>query len=184
MQLKAKVFWVTLLAVSMLFLAVSFAQESFPFMGEVNSENINIRSDSTVSSQIICRVNKGEQVEVVAELYEWYKVRLPKSAPSFIKNTLAVIINNAPNNTAATDTQLNPATNPPPVFNKEAKVLKDRVNIRLSPSESSAVLGIVNQGQVVTVLEERKGWLKIEPMGNSFGWINKKFISKVVVTQE
>ena len=62
------------------------------FHGEINTNNINIRSDSTVISKVICVSSKGEPVEVVKESYEWYKIRLPKTAPSFIKKNLVSLI--------------------------------------------------------------------------------------------
>lgn len=125
------------------------------FPGEINADNIHIRSDSTVSSTIICIANNGELVEVVKELYGWYRVRLPKTAPSFIKKNLVAIIDG-----------------------KTAKVIKDNVNIRLKANESSPILGKADKNEVINILEEKGGWYKIEPPNNSFGWVNKKFVNK------
>ena len=134
-----------------------YAQESLLFQGEVNADNINLRSDSTVSSQVICNINKGDCIEVMRELYDWYKIRLPKNAPSFIKKNLVM-----------------------PIDDKTAKVLKDRVSIRLHPNESSPILGRVEEGEVINILEDKGTWYRIEPVNNSFGWIHKKFVSKVI----
>lgn len=133
------------------------AQESFLFQGEITGNNINVRSDSTVSSEIICTVDKGDLVGVVSELYEWQKIRLPKNAPSFVKKSLVMLIGD-----------------------KTAKALKDNVNIRLHPNESSPILGRVNKDEAIIVLGERGGWYRIEPVNNSYGWIHKKFVNKVV----
>jgi len=129
--------------------------KSFLFQGEINANNINIRSDSTVSSTIICIANNGEPVEVMRESYGWYRVRLPKTAPSFIKKNLVTIIDE-----------------------KTAKVIKDNVNIRLKAGESSPILGKADKNEVINILEERGEWYKIEPLNNSFGWVNKKFVNK------
>jgi len=131
---------------------ICFAQN---FKGEINANNINIRSDSTVSSKIICIANKGEPVEVIRESYEWYKIRLPKTAPSFIKKSLVGLIDE-----------------------KTAKVIKDNVNIRLSPSKSSPILGKADKNEVINILEERGEWYKIEPLNSSFGWVHKKFVNR------
>jgi len=125
------------------------------FQGRINAHNINVRSDSTVNSKIICAVNKGEPVEVVRESYEWYKIILPKAAPSFIKKDLVALIDE-----------------------KTAKVLKDNVNIRLQPNESSAILGKAGKNEVINIAEDNGEWYKIEPLNNSFGWVNKKFVDK------
>jgi uncharacterized protein YgiM (DUF1202 family) len=137
-----------------------YAETSFPFRGEVNSNNINIRSNSTVNSEVVCNLNKGSPVEVVLELYGWYKIRLPKNAPSYIKKNLVGLIND-----------------------KTARALKDRVNIRLHPNELSPILGRVNKNEIISILEDKGEWYKIEPVNNSFGWIHKKFVDKVEISK-
>jgi len=135
--------------------SICLAQQSQSFRGEVNANDINIRYDSTVNSEVICKINKGECVEIILELYNWYKIRLPKLAPSFIRKNLVTLIDD-----------------------KTAKVLKNNVNIRLHPNESSPILGKVDQNEIINILEDKGGWYKIEPVNNSFGWIHKKFVSK------
>jgi len=148
------------------FLDTSFAQNTTLFQGEVNADNINIRSDSTSSAQVICTVNRDERLEVTLELYDWYKIRLPKNSPSYVKKGLAECFNFAQDS----KTCLN------------AKILKDSVNVRLKPSESSPIIGKVNKDEVINVLEDTGGWLKIEPVANSSGWIHKKFVQRVSAT--
>jgi SH3-like domain-containing protein len=138
------------------FAHLCFMRECKSFQGEVNSNNINVRTDSTVSSELICKVNKGDILEIIMEQYDWYKIKLPKTAPLFIKRDLI----------AFTD-------------NKTAKVLKSNVNLRLKPDESSPILGKLNQEAVLQVLDDKKDWCKIEPVDNSFGWIHKSFVNKI-----
>lgn len=140
--------------------SISPAQEFQAFQGEINANNINIRFDSTTSSQAICNVNQGDYVEVILEFYDWYKIKLPKTAPAFIKKDLVATIDD-----------------------KIAKVLKDRVNIRLHPNLSSPIIGRVNKNEAVNILEDKGQWYKIEPV-NSFGWIHKKFVNKVISIKE
>lgn len=139
-----------------------YAQDTFPFKGEVNSNGINIRSDSTPNSQVICTLNKAEQVEVVREFFEWYKIALPGKAPSYIKKRFV----------ACADEVLDGPC-------KSGRVINDRVNVRLRPDESSAILGKVNKTDTLVILGEENGWYRIEPVVNSFGWIHKKFIRRL-----
>jgi SH3-like domain-containing protein len=140
--------------------ATASAQEFRKFNGEITSDNINVRVDTTVSSEVICLLKSGDRVEVAAELYEWYKIYLPKSAPSFVKKSLFACL------------PLEPGC-------RSAKATKDRVNVRLKPSEKSQILGKVNKDEIVNVLADTNGWLQIEPIRNSFGYVNKKFIKPV-----
>ena len=52
-----------------IFLAAAkiFAQTEFPFLGEINAGEANIRSDSTASAKEVCLLKKGQQIEVCAE---------------------------------------------------------------------------------------------------------------------
>ena len=60
-------------------------QEKYLFVGEVSQNGINVRTDSTTNSDIICKVNKNQRLHVLKKLYEWYKIRLPSHAELFIK---------------------------------------------------------------------------------------------------
>lgn len=134
------------------------------FTGRINAGDINIRVDATTGSSVACVLAKGQLVEVVSEAYDWYKIRLPKIAPSYIRKDLAECIN------------MDPVTNPEKC--SSAKIIKDRVNVRLGPSESTWVLGKVNKLTVVSILSSRGDWYKIVPVHESFGWVNKKFVDK------
>lgn len=154
-MLKAKTYIILIcLCASFSFL---FAQtsETFPFMGRVKAKDINVRIDSTVSAQVICQVRENDRLEVVSGLYDWYKVRLPRYAPAYVHKGMLELV----------DAQT-------------AKVAKDRVNIRLLPSESSPIIGKADQGEAVNILEFRRDWYKIQPVRQSFGWINRKFVEK------
>lgn len=137
-------------------LSSAFGFESFS--GRVNSDNINIRLDSTINSRAITSVNRQDPVEVISELYDWYKIRLPITAPSFIKKDF---VSKVSENTGV--------------------VLKTNVNVRLEPNESSAILGKLGKDEVINILQESGAWYKISPVNNSFGWIYKKFVDKTTV---
>ncbi|MCX5701540.1 MAG: SH3 domain-containing protein [Candidatus Omnitrophica bacterium] len=133
-----------------------FVRECESFQAEVNANNINVRVDSTANSEAICKVNKGDTLEVILELYDWYKITLPKTAPLFIRRDLISFIDN-----------------------KTAKVSKDNVNVRLRADESSPILGELNKDTTVNVLDDKNDWCKIEPADNTFGWIHKNFLNKI-----
>ena len=153
---------------------IAFAQDFQKFNGEITSDNINIRVDSTVGSDIICALKKHDKVEVTAELYDWYKVRLPKNAPSFVKKSFFKCMPSQPSHSLGAAI---------PVKNETACVsaiaLKDKINVRLKPSENSQILGKVKSDEIVNVLSDSGGWLKIEPIRDSFGFVNKKFVNKL-----
>ncbi|HTY45599.1 MAG TPA: SH3 domain-containing protein [Patescibacteria group bacterium] len=133
------------------------AQET-KFQYEVNTDGINIRCDSTVTSAVVCNLKRGETLDVVSEAYGWYKVRLPAHAPAFIHKSMV---------TLAAD-------------NQSATVVKDNVNIRLGPVASSAVLGKVHRDKTVVITADQGDWYGIQPPSTAYGWVNKKFVSKTI----
>ncbi|MCX5713628.1 MAG: SH3 domain-containing protein, partial [Candidatus Omnitrophica bacterium] len=139
----------------------SYSEDFVSFKGRINADEINIRSDSTVASEVVITLTKGDGVEVVGELYDWYKVRLPKLSPAYVFKDLTESLDE-----------------------KAAVVLKDNVNIRLGPSEKSAILGRMNKDEVLTVLETDGDWLKIKPPSDSFGWVNKMFVTRSLASEK
>lgn len=130
--------------------------EQILFQGKVNADNINIRADSTISSEAICKLNKNEHVDVLAKLYDWYKIKLPPDAPSFINKKFVNLTED-----------------------KTAEVSDDNVNIRLRPDTSAPILGRVNKNEAVDILEDKGDWYRIKPIPKSSGWIHKSFVDKI-----
>ncbi|MEW6074676.1 MAG: SH3 domain-containing protein [Candidatus Omnitrophota bacterium] len=133
------------------------AEDFVPFRGTVTSDGIHIRSDSTVTAPVICDVGKGDSLDVLAQLYEWYRVRLPRSAPSFIRKDLV---------TKETGSV--------------ATIIKERVNVRLEPNESSPIIGRAVKGEEINIVADAQGWYKIEPVAKSSGWIHRRFVQKAI----
>lgn len=141
------------------------------FSGQVNADKINVRVDATVGSAVACSLEKGALVEVVAEAYDWYKIRLPKEAAAYVKKDLVECINLEP--TSAT------ANIPAKCLN--AKVIKDRINVRQGPSETTWILGKADKLTVINILGQDGDWYKIQPIYQSYGWVNKKFVNKEIL---
>ena len=149
--------------------SAAFADTFGVFTGQINADGINVRADATVGAEVICTLAKGELVEVVWGAYDWYKIRLPKEAPAYIKKNLLECNNVNADFASQSGTCLS------------AKVIKDNVNIRLRPTESAGILGKVNKATVVNIIADEEGWYKIYPVYQSYGWVNKKFVNKEVV---
>lgn len=136
------------------FFSVSFAEQKFPFLAEVNTDGVYVRAGQHTNFETVCRLNRGAQLVVVARSYSWYKVKLPREAKSYISQEYAQMMNS--------DTAL---------------ILKDRVNIRADTGTQFTVLGQLNKGITVKVLEKLKGWYRIEPVEGTYGWIADQLLT-------
>ncbi len=153
-----------------IFLAAAkiFAQTEFPFLGEINAGEANIRSDSTASAKEVCLLKKGQQIEVCAEFFEWYKIRIPSCVPVYMSSRYAECIKYKEDLDNKNRTCLS------------AKVSGDRVNIRSLPDKSGAILGAADKNEIVDVQGELDGWIRISPSRDTFGWVHKKFVGRPV----
>ncbi|MDD5128991.1 MAG: SH3 domain-containing protein [Candidatus Omnitrophica bacterium] len=151
---------------SLIFPGLVFAEGFIAFTGQINANDVNVRVDATVSSRVACTLEKGKLVEVISEAYDWYKIRLPKEVPSYIKKEFVECIDRVPEKCS------------------NAKVIASKVNIRLGPGESFWILGQVDKSTIVNIIQDEGGWYKIEPVHQSYGWVNKKFVNKEIVILE
>ena len=157
-----------------LFFLFLFVQHAFAeqFLGKIKENGINVRSDASTNSQVICKLDNGNNVEVVLEKYGWYKIRLPDLASCFIKKSLV----------APLETEVIPALEKgsnPQVKIKTIKAQGDNLNVRLGAGEKFLIIGRVSQNEVLNVVDDQGAWYRINCLKNSFGWVHSKFIEKI-----
>ena len=139
----------------LLFLSVrvSAAGQEFPFLGEINSGIVNIRAGQDVNFERLGRLKKGDQVVVVGESYNWYKIKLSDQADCYVSDTL---------------------------FEPRAGAITvakaDKIRVRAGSGEKSAVIGQIGKGTFVRIRGHSIGWYLIEPMEGIYGWVAKEFV--------
>lgn len=134
--------------------SMTYAQEDFPFVGEVTSDNVNLRAGQNINFERLTQLNTGEEIVVVAKNYDWYKTRLPDSAICYVNVKFVQ-----------------------PSFDGYAKVIGNRVNVRAGTEEKSSIIGQLSQGTTIKLLGQVGEWFQIEPIDGLYGWISEKFIS-------
>jgi len=136
-----------------IFLCSGFCQEKFPFYAAVVIEGVNVRTDSTINSEIIIKLNKGDAVLVAKEFYDWYRIALPKSSPCYVFGKYITAMSE-----------------------KTGVINSDNVNVRLKPSTKSIILGKLKKGQSVNIISFTDNWYLIEPTLETYGWIHKSVV--------
>ena len=127
---------------------------SFPFLAETTTDKVNVRSGQSTSFEKVGRLQKGEQVVVVQKEFGWFRIKLPKSAVSYVSADYIQIIRG-----------------------DVAEVTGSRVNIRAGNGINFSVVGQMKKGDKVRVLSTAEGWSKIEPVDQSYGWVAEKFLT-------
>ncbi|MBU1112617.1 MAG: SH3 domain-containing protein [Candidatus Omnitrophica bacterium] len=126
-----------------------------PVTYEVAKDQINARVDSTVLSESMGLLSEGQEVKVLDEKFDWYKVILPETFSGYIsKNFVKETGNN------------------------QLVVTGDSVNLRFRPDLTSPVIGKVNQGDILDFIESSGDWIKVAGYPHITGWVHKTALSQ------
>ncbi|MFH0771576.1 MAG: SH3 domain-containing protein [Candidatus Omnitrophota bacterium] len=135
--------------------AVIKAANDNHFTGFITGDRVNVRAGNSVSSEVICQLTKGEEINVVDCKDKWRKIVLPLSAPVYINKT----------NVSKRDGAV-------------GVVGEDKANVRAAATSSSTVVGRLNKGDPIKIKKDYLDWCEIEASSNTFGWIYSEFVGR------
>jgi len=133
-----------------------------PGMAEVVATHVNVRGQARLKSEVVTRVNKGDQVMVIEEVVRnnsgpdepsaWAKILLPTGAHVW---AYADYID---------------ATN--------SSVRASKLNLRSGPGENYSVLGHLQRGDAVKQLNTKGKWVEIESPTNVFAFVAAQYLKQ------
>jgi uncharacterized protein YgiM (DUF1202 family) len=161
--MKMKNGWSSIAASLALTLGVAHAEET----AIVLQDNVNVRGQAAVSSEVITRLKKGEAVTVLetvpaakkpkaGEPSEWLKIAMPTNTPVWV---------NAEFLDANADV-----------------VSARRLNVRSGPGENFSVVGRMLKGDPIHVIRKLNGWAEIEAPTNSYAFVAADLVSRSAAT--
>ncbi|MBI4309353.1 MAG: SH3 domain-containing protein [Candidatus Omnitrophica bacterium] len=153
----------------LVFAGLCFADEHFPFLGEMKRGPVNVRAGANTNFESVDKLVQGAEVVVLGQSYEWYKIQLPSTAAAFIRADY--MEKRGPGIGALTG---------------------DKVNVRAKPNSESSTLGQLHKGDLVKLIEQtddgcsasanmsstncRGNWWKVEPPPSAAGWVHADFV--------
>lgn len=129
------------------------AGPSAPFVGKVTGSTVNVRAGANPNFEVIHRVTRGEPVIVLDQHGDWYAIELPPEGSCFM--AAQFVARNA---------------------GSSGRVTGANVNLRGGPGTKFNALGKLSAGQLVTILGEQDGWLRIVPPSTVRGWIATAYV--------
>ncbi len=134
---------------------------SEPRPAVVNGQNVNVRGQATIKSEVVSRLNEGDRVSVVEEIVhkkstpgdpdKRYKIVLPKNTDVWVHSSY---------------------------IDPDTKAVKaSRLNMRSGPGENYSVLGRLDKGAVVKPLETKGDWIKIEPAAKAYAYVAASLVN-------
>lgn len=184
---------------SMLFINISFAANT----GVVNVEVANLRQEADAESTILEHIQLNEEVEILEEQGDWYKVTYKKITGYVSKelvtvNTQENVTTNTTENNINNEVENN-TTNENTVNNNEAEnsqtennnnqeenslnielgeyKIAEATNLKLIPSINATDVLELKVDETVNVVEIINGWVCIKTE-NATGWIRQEKLKK------
>ncbi len=119
---------------------------------QINTDNLNVRSENNVNSNSITKVNSGQQYLILEEQEGWYKIKLNSSQEGWVSSQYST--------------------------KKQAiGVIKgNNVNVRSSNTTVSDSIANLNTGNEVRILDKNEDWYKVQIDEEKIGYIYHSLI--------
>ncbi|MBN2482588.1 MAG: SH3 domain-containing protein [Candidatus Omnitrophica bacterium] len=148
--------WGIVFVMSAFFTVPEVSAARTPTVGRVLEDNINVRTDSTVTAQEVGTLQRNDEVEIIGEKYGWFKIRLPQDFTCYVS-----------------------LEHVKRVGRDKVEVLVFALNLRLYASLESPIIGKVREGTILTLLGTKGEWAKVVAYPYAWGWVHKRFIDEI-----
>ncbi|MFK9091335.1 SH3 domain-containing protein [Bacillus salipaludis] len=136
-------------------------------IAKANTDQLRVRSGPGTSFQIVGFLTKGQEVTVLDQNENWYKITSSFGEGWVVRDYLEL----------KTDKQENKQTPAPSKNTTDTGMVNgDTLNVRREPSASSPIIGKLAKGTSVTIYSKQNNWLEIG-FSNLKGWANAEFIN-------
>ncbi len=134
---------------------------SFPYIAEITTDNVNIRSGPGTNYYSCGKLNKADRVKLVGSQFSWSRIVPPAGSFSWISMQY---VNVDPNNPASGI-----------VTGDSVRVYAGSDNVQ--PIHSTSVQLKLNKGDKVRLMGEKKeDYHKIVPPAGAYLWVSSKYI--------
>jgi len=133
-----------------------------PEPGAARQNNVNVRGQATLNSEVITHLKKGDAVTILQEVTvkkpkqdepaRWYRISLPPEVQVWVHASF--------------------------VDTNASTVKASKLNLRGGPGENYSIVGRLEKGASVKTVAAKDDWLKIETPTNAFGFVAAHLIEK------
>ena len=204
LNIKSIIFMAIIAIASMLFINISFAGNT----GKIIVETAKLREQANTDSKVLELASQGDEVEILSEENEWYKIKY-KNITGYLRKDLVQVDNkeaaNTTNNKNETTNEASENTNENTITNttennvtsentatekndeqNETEIVKnekykivENVKIKVIPLISSIELEEVQKDAEVEVVEILDNWVKVKTSSEKEGWIRKEKLTTI-----
>ncbi|WP_374718034.1 SH3 domain-containing protein [Neobacillus sp.] len=129
----------------------------------ISTDAVNVRSGPGLSYPLIKQAKRGETYPIVKEKGDWIEIELSFAKTGWVVNWL--VTKNDAKTAKITSTNRNIA----------AIAKTSQLRVRSGPGSNFQIIGFLNKGQEVSILDQNENWYKISsPFGER--WVSKEFL--------
>lgn len=125
------------------------ATKQLPYKGRINGSRVNVRGSNSLKADVLTQLKRGVDVTVIDEKDGWSKIIMPYGISTWVYASLI----------------------------KDNLVNRDKINVRSGPAVHYSVLAKLKRGDVVKIIDEADGWVKITPPAGVGGWMASQYIT-------
>ena len=130
------------------------------------TSNLRVRQAPSTSALTIGYLLGGQEVEITGESGEWYKINFNGKVGYSHKDYITKISNGSSNN-----------NNGSTVTEKDGTVdATDGLRVREGAGTNTKILGVLNHGSVVKIVDTNGSWYKIK-YGSGYGYVHKDYVT-------
>lgn len=148
---------------------------SFASTATIDVTAARLREEASTNSNVLTKIYKGEEVEILEKQGEWYKVKYEKNV-GYLKNNL--IKEGESNNTSEKTDNQNENVNKQEENELLKIIAKSNTNIRFQPSLMSNSILIIDIDKELTKISQIGNWIKVSN-GDITGWILENRVNTV-----
>lgn len=131
---------------------------------KITADTVNVREGPSLSYPLVKKVTKGEKYKILTEKGDWTKIELSFEKTGWVANWLIT----KEKEKSGLDTAEGK--------NQTAQANADQLRVRSGPGTSFRIVGLLNKGQSVTVLDKNVNWIKVSsPFGE--GWVANDYVN-------
>lgn len=148
---------------------------SFASTATIDATAARLREEASTNSNVLTKIYKGEEVEILEKQGEWYKVKYEKNV-GYLKNNL--IKEGESNNTSEKTDNQNENVNKQEENESLKIIAKSNTNIRFQPSMMSNSILVIDIDKELTKISQIGNWIKVSD-GVITGWILENRVNTI-----
>ena len=154
------------------------------------SSRLNLRASASTASAIVDKLRDGDYVEILADKGGWARVETVQGKVGYVQTHYlrrleGIVVLPTTTATPAPTATATPTATPgaPSQGASYARVslssASSRLNLRSSPSTSSAIVATLDHGKIVRVLAASGSWVRVETASGQTGYVQSRYLAPI-----